>query len=210
MERGTPETLVQLRDVFVDPGVWNESSLRTMIPEAEKYAKRATVDADFAAKVRAAARVGLTEEEAGRSEYSGNGADDYRKQQAAQRAAQKKQLDQLFKAAPPLAEQLAEIVAMDETEALAALNTSGEAMMERPPVELEVAFFQAAAKAKSAAVKQQLIQGAMGAWMRASRGQPGAKAAAPLLCQRPPPRDRRCLRCSVTRRFPQICAAVAA
>jgi len=179
VERGTPETLVQLREVFVDPGVWNESSLRTMIPEAENYAKRATVDAAFADKVRAAARAGLADEEAGRSEFSGNGADDYQKQQAAQRAAQKKQLDQLFKAAPPLAEQLAEIVAMEEMEALAALNTAGEAMMKGPPAELEAAFFQAAAKAKSAAVKQQLIQGAMGAWTRATRGKPGAKAESP-------------------------------
>ena len=180
VERGTPETLVQLREVFLDPGVWNSSSLGAMLPQVEKFVQRAPADAAFPDQLRAATKAGLDAEEAeNRTQYSGADAQEMLKQRTAQRTAQMKQLDRLFKPAQPLAEQLAEIVAMEETEAVAALQAGGEALMKRPPAEIEAPFFQAAARAKSAAVKQQLIQAAMGAWMRAARGKPGAKGDGP-------------------------------
>ena len=179
VDQGGPETLVQLREVFFDPGVWNGSSLGELIPHVERYVKRAPADAAFADKLRAAVNAGLDAADAeNHTQFSGSGMAEMKKQMAAQRAAQMKQLDRIFKPPQPLAGQLAEIVAMEETEALAALSAIGEMLAKKPLSEVEPPLFQAAAKAKSAPIKQQMIQIVMDAGMNGASGRADAKGVA--------------------------------
>lgn len=179
LEKGGPETLAKLKEVFLDPGVWSGGSMDEMIGYTQQYVKRAPADAAFPDKLRAAAKAGFAMEEAGNSRYSQGYPEEMKKQLAARRAAQMKQLDQIFKAPQSLAEQLAEIVAMEEMEALAAMNTFGRALAKTPLPEIETAIFQAAAKAKSPMLKAELLQLVMNVGMFAARLQPPGKAGAP-------------------------------
>jgi hypothetical protein len=191
VEQGGPETLANLREVFFDPGVWNDSSLGEMIPHVERYMKRAPADPAFADKLRAAVKAGLDAADAeNRTQYSGSGMEEMKKQMAAQRAAQMKQLDRLFKPPQPLAEQLAEIVAMEETEALAALMAVGEILAKKPLAEIEPPLLQAAAKAKSVPIKPQMLQILMGTAMNGTPARTAAKGdATPPLPADAPTRD---------------------
>jgi len=190
-EHGGPETLAKLTEVFFDPGVWNDSSLAEMIPHVESYVKRAPADAAFPDKLRAAAKAGFDAEEAENSaRFSGPGMEEMKKQMTGQRAAQMKQLDRIFKPPQPIAEQLAEILAMEETEALAVLEATGEVLAKKPRAEIESPVFQAAAKAKSPAIKRQMIQILMGAVMNGMQARAlGKGGAAPSLPAGAPTRD---------------------
>ena len=179
IEKGGPETLVKLKEVFLDPGVWNGSSMDEMIRHTEQYLKRAPADAVFPDKLRAAVKAGFVAEEAGNDRYSRGEPEEMKKQLAARRTVQMKQIDQLFKPPQRLGDQLAEIVAMEETEALAALQAALQTMAKRRVTEIEAPFFQAAAKTKSPMLKSQMLEFMMSVGMRGMRGQPAAKAEAP-------------------------------
>ena len=180
VEKGGPDTLVKLKEVFLDPAVWNSSSMDEMIRHTEKYVKRAPADAAFPDKLRAAVKAGLAAEEAGnRSSHFGLEAEEMNKQLAAQRSAQMKQIEQLFKPPQGVAEQLAEIVAMEETEALASFGAIEQSLAKRPLSEIEPPIFQAAAKAKPVALKWQMLELLLNVSMRSARGQPTQGTAAP-------------------------------
>lgn len=180
VDQGGPETLAQLREVFFDPGVWNGSSLGELIPHVERYVKRAPADAAFADKLRAAVKAGLDADEAeNRTQFSGSGMAEMKKQMAAQRAAQMKQLDRIFKPPPPLAQQLAEILAMEETEALASFSAVSESFSAKPLKEIEAPIFQAAANAKSVRLKSEMLQTLHDASLRGTSGKAASATAAP-------------------------------
>ncbi len=175
VEKGGADTLVKLREVFLDPAVWS-GGVDQIAEPLGKFIKRAPADPAFADKLRAAVKSALDAQEADQRRYSsGRSAAQFAQQFAAQRTAQMKRLDQLFKPPQPVAEQLAEIAAMEETEALAALSATGEMLAKKPLAEIESPVFQAAAKAKSPALKQQTIQILMGAVMNGMQARALAK-----------------------------------
>lgn len=157
VDRGSPATLVKLRDVLFDPAVWNSSSLDEMIPLTEKYLKRSPADAAFEAKLRDTVKRGLAASAAEQSRFP-SGLGDAKKQIDAAQKAQLKLLDGLFKPGGGVLEQLAELNEMDEKEATAAFGVLSQTLGKKSPAELEAPIFITAAKLKSPMLKQQLLQ----------------------------------------------------
>ena len=178
VEKGGPDTLASLREVFLDPGVWSGGSIDDVLAHVEKYVKRAPADPAFAEKLRAALKSGLDAEEAGHREF-GRSESNMDRQFAARRKMEMKKLDQLFKPPQGVSEQLAEIIAMEEPEALASFTVAAQSLATRPLQEIEPAIFQAAAKAKPVMLKSQMLQLLLTTAMRGARGQAATGAVAP-------------------------------
>ena len=174
VEKGGADTLAKLREVFLDPAVWG-GGVDQIAEPLEKFIKRAPADPAFADKLRASVKAALDAQEADQRRYS---SDDMTKHFAAQRTAQMKRLDQFFKPPQPVAEQLAEIVAMEETESLAAFGAIGQSLAKKPVAEIEAPIFQAAAKAKPVPLKSEMLQLLMNTVMRGPRGQSSAAGTA--------------------------------
>lgn len=184
VEKGSTDTLAKLREVFLDPAVWRGGSVEQVIEPLEKYIRRAPADPAFADKLRAAAKAGLDEQEAEQRRYTSQMDPSMARQMNAQRIAQMKRLDQLFKPAQGLAEQLAEIVAMEETEALVSLHAASPSLAKRPLSEIEAPIFHAAAEAKPVMLKSQMLQLLLNinTAMPGARAQPaGANASPPAV-----------------------------
>ncbi len=158
VEKGREDSLQKLREVILDPGVWNSNSIDSMAGFLETWVKRVKPEGDFSAKLIAAAKEGLQRERTARQRYSSGDDDDYAKQQEAQTKAQLSRLEGLFKPARPLSEEIAEIAGMEGNEASSVLQSKRQQFGEMPLAELTEAIFPAALKAKHTAVKMQLIQ----------------------------------------------------
>ena len=156
--KGGDETLRKLREVFLDPGVWNSNSLDTVGEQAAAWLKRAKPEPEFGPKLVAAAKSGLKRESDEQARYfERNDNAEYAKQFAARQKALTAKLDGLFKPQKPLAERIAEIATMDETEASGFLQTLRKDFEKASPEELLSAILPVAAAAKSAEVKFALI-----------------------------------------------------
>ena len=188
VEKGGPETLAELREVFLDPGVWGGGSMDEVLAEVEKYMRRAPADPAFAEKLRAAVKAALDAEEMERRSNSQQDAN-YERQLAATRKMRMKKLEQLFKPPQSVADQLAEIIAMEEPEAVATLGAAAQSFAAKPLAEIEAPILQAAAKAKPAMLKSNMLQLLLNAAMRTARGKPAPAAAAPAIASDPATRE---------------------
>ncbi len=178
VEKGGADTLAKLREVFLDPAVWSDGSGEHVIQQAEKFIKRAPADPAFGDKLRAAVKTALDAHEADQRRYESQSNEDMAKHFAAQRTARMKQIDRLFKPPQPVAEQLAEIVAMEDAEALAAFGAIAQSLAKKPLAEIEAPIFQAAAKAKPVPLKSEMLQLLLNTVMRGPRGQSSAAGTA--------------------------------
>ncbi len=156
IENGGAETLAKLREVFADPAVWQGGGADSMIPHTEAYIRRAKPAADFQELLRSAVKKALEEEESDYDRFN-QGNKEWKKRLASQHAAQLKQLDRLFKPQQDIAEQLAEIAAMDETEALASLQAMMQSSAKRSVAEVAGPIFRAASKSTSTMVKVRML-----------------------------------------------------
>ncbi len=176
VKNGSPETMAKLKEVFFDPGVWKGGSADEVVQFVSVYLKKATVDPDFEAKLKSAAKLGFEQYDAEQQRY--DKSPDRKKQMDALLSAANKQIEALFKGSVALAEQFAEIATMEEKEALMALSAQQRSLMQKPLADIEAPALIAAAKAKSPQVKNTFLQ------IIASAGGSMGRPAAP---KSPPP-----------------------
>lgn len=156
VKNGNPETMAKLKEVFLDPGVWKDGTNGNVLQYLSAYIKKGTVEPDFEAKLKSTLKLAFEQNEADQAKYDQSAS--RKKQFAAQRTAANKQIEALFKGSAALAEQFSEIAAMDEKEALIALNAQQQGMMQKSVADVEAPALIAAAKSKSAQVKSTFLQ----------------------------------------------------
>jgi hypothetical protein len=157
VQRGSGETVEQLREVFLDPAVWQGGSRDELLPLLPQYLKRLPGDtAPFREKLRVAFTKALDEER--RENIPGlEGNEAMKKAEAGRAAGELKKFDQVLKPRG-LGELLAEIADSGEVEEAEGLFQPAAQMLAKAPRgEAEAQLFQAAARAKLPAVKQRLL-----------------------------------------------------
>ncbi len=189
VQHGGEETQQKLREVFLDPAVWHNGNVDSIVPLLEPYLKRMTAKGEgtdsFGEKLKAVVTKAI------KGDGEGDGAnvpglemdEEDRKQMAAHQAAQLRKLDQLLKprSFKEILAELSEATTPEETQA--AMAVIGTAAQSTPFSELEPAVYQAAAAAKNSESKRQLLTMLQMTRFQQSRG---AKAPTP---PGPPPSD---------------------
>ncbi len=157
IENGNEASLLELREVFIDPAVWQNGSTQQMFSPLRAFIKRTGADDAFGVKVKAAVIAATKASRANYAEsFRGEEGEEMKKQMGAQAAAQLKLLEQALNPRETK-ELLAELATVSSEEAQALLRILMPDLAKMPLLQAETDVFQTAATAQDPGVKLLLL-----------------------------------------------------
>ena len=155
--KGGDETVGKLREVFLDPAVWESGSVDPMLPMLERYTQRLGADAAaFGEKLLVVLRAESAVQQAEQLAQERGLTDDMKNAIALESAGELKKIEQVLKPRG-LSELLAELHDASDEDANAMIEALAPTLNKAAPAEAEAHVLQAAAKLKSVATKHRLL-----------------------------------------------------